>query len=110
MRRCGALIAAYALALQAILSAFVPPVHALTPGFEICTGGADENRTRDPAPGSCSVCLLGHCAGVATSPGRIAIVPAWPHIAARTPPAVPPIALQAIWRHEPHSPRAPPLG
>jgi hypothetical protein len=108
MRRCGALIVAYALALQAILSAFVLPVHALTPGFEICAGGADDNRARDPAPASCSVCLLGHCAGVAAGPGRIAIAPAWPRIAARIPPALPAPALQAIWRQ--HSPRAPPLG
>jgi hypothetical protein len=110
MRRCCALIAAYALALQAMLSAFVLPVHALTPGFEICAGGADNNRARDPAPASCSACLLGHCAGAAASPGRIATMAAWPRITARLPPVLPATALQPIWRHEPHAPRAPPLG
>jgi hypothetical protein len=110
MRRCGALIAAYALALQAMLSAFVLPVHALTPGFEICAGGADGNRARDPASASCTGCLAGHCAGAAASPERVGTVAAWPRIAARVPPAVRTAAPQPISRHEPHSPRAPPLG
>jgi hypothetical protein len=110
MRRCGALIAAYALALQAMLSAFVAPVHALTPGFEICADGAGDNRGRDPGPASCAACLAGHCAGAAASPGRVAVVAAWPCIAARVLPAPRAPALQPISRHEPQSPRAPPLG
>jgi hypothetical protein len=110
MRRCGALIAAYALALQAMLSVFVLPVHALAPGFEICAGGANDDRARDPAAASCSACLAGHCAGAAASPGRIAVVEPWPRIAAGVPPAVRATALQPMPRHEPHSPRAPPLG
>jgi hypothetical protein len=110
MRRGAALIAAYALALQAMFSAFVLPVHGLAPGFEICAGGADDNRARDPAPASCFACLLGHCAGAAASADRVAVVAAWPRTAADVPPALPVAALQPIWRHEPHAPRAPPLG
>jgi hypothetical protein len=110
MRRCTALIAAYALALQAMLSAFVLPVHALAPGFEICAGGASDNRARDPAPASCSACLAGHCAGAVASPGRVAVVAIWPRIAPGIRPALRATALQPISRHEPHSARAPPLG
>jgi hypothetical protein len=109
MRRCAALIAAYALALQAIFSAFVSPSRALTAGFEICTGGADADRAHEPAHASCSACLAGHCAGGVAGPLRNASAQPWPRVALAPRPdlraaAVPPSA----GRHEPHAPRAPP--
>jgi len=110
MRRCAAVIAAYALALQAMFSAFaVPAPHGIVPAFERCA--ADGDRAREPAHQSCSACLAGHCAGAAASPLRIAVILSWPVTATSVPAALAAAALQPLsQRHGPHSPRAPPLG
>jgi hypothetical protein len=79
-RRCAALIAAYALALQAILSAFAAQIaRADAPAFEICTRDTDAGRARDPGHALCPALMAG---------------------------AKPP----ADRRHRSHAPRAPPLG
>jgi hypothetical protein len=110
-RRCAALIAAYALALQAILSAFALPVHALAPSFAMCAGGADSDPAREPPHEPCSACLAGHCAGAAASPDRVAAAPPWRLHATRMPAKLRAATLlPLIERREPHSPRAPPLG
>jgi hypothetical protein len=110
MRRCAALIAAYALALQAILSAFAVQIaRADAPAFEICTRDTGAGRARDPGHALCPACLAGHCC--AATPVHDAVVAAWPAFATALPPALvagtkPP----ADRRHRSHAPRAPPLG
>jgi hypothetical protein len=111
MRRCAALIAAYALALQALLSAFASPAaHALIPAVEICQAGIDADRAGEPAHGSCSACLAGHCASAATGPLRIASTEPRRRTVAAAPPAARAAGTRRpAGRHEPHAPRAPPL-
>jgi hypothetical protein len=108
LHRCAALIAAYAIALQALLSAFaiVPPVALADPAFAICQpGGADPAGQRPHDP--CAACAA-HCAASAPSQ-RVAIVLPWPRdiisSAASGSAALPPAPLERQ-----HSPRAPPLG
>jgi hypothetical protein len=112
IRRCAALIAAYAIALQAMLAAFLvpstPTVQAAA--FEICRSDTDADRAREPGHARCSACLAGHCAGTAT-PARDAVAADWPTGAAALPMAIAALAHPpADRRHRPHAPRAPPLG
>jgi hypothetical protein len=113
MRRCAALIAAYALALQAIISAFAVPVsHALAAGaaFEICRADISGDPARPPARDSCGACLAGHCAGTAATPVRIAVAGPWPIVVVSAPTAFRAAALPPLAPHGgPHAPRAPPL-
>jgi hypothetical protein len=110
LRRCAALIAAYAIALQALLSAFaiVPPVALADPAFAICQpGGADPAGQRPHDP--CAACLA-HCAGAAAPPQRAAMVLPWPREIAATEATFRPVALPPAPSERQHSPRAPPLG
>jgi len=111
LRRCAALIAAYAVALQAVLGAFafVAPVLAGEAGTVICrsdSGTPDQPQTHD----QCGACLAGHCAAAAAGPERLGIPAPWP-IA-----SMPAATLLAVAfappapRSQPHSPRAPPAG
>lgn len=108
-----ALVAAYALALQALFAAFTAPAFALAAGeaaFAICQGGADTGST--PAPGhsehdSCSACLAGHCAG--GSADRVASIIAWPPSSAAVASVAPGAArLAAAPLDGLHAARAPP--
>ena len=112
LRRCAALAAAYAVALQLVLSAFAavaPLALAAEAGFAICRGG-DSAPAVPAAHDPCSACLA-HCAGAAAGPQRAASPLTWPpgstlfvHSFALA--AAPSAATQARG----HSPRAPPLG
>jgi hypothetical protein len=108
LRRCTAIVAAYAVALQFVLSAFaVAPVLSAEAGFTICRG--DNPDTHPPPHDPCAACTV-HCATAADNPERVAIAAPWrlaravseasPHIRA-APPAPARLA---------HSPRAPPAG
>jgi len=112
LRRCAALAAAYAVALQLVLSTFAavaPLALATEAGFAICRG--DDSAPAAPAAHDpCGACLA-HCAGAATGPQREASPLTWPHGAASfvhsfALAAAPSAATQARG----HSPRAPPLG
>lgn len=108
--RCAAVIAAYAIALQALLSAFaiVPPLAlASDPAFAICqSGGADPASQHPYDP--CAACLA-HCAGAAAGPQRVVAFLPWPReiVAATTVRAA---ALPPARAERQHAPRAPPLG
>jgi hypothetical protein len=112
-RRCAALIAAYAIALQALLAAVAIPVGAApagVSGWELCTsvgtGSTDAPRTHE----ACSACLAGHCAPAAGTPPAALATPAWAAFAAVALPPPRPAALPAhASRNEAHAPRAPPL-
>jgi len=113
LRRCAALAAAYALALQLVLSAFAavaPLALAAEAGFAICRGD-DSNTPAGPAAHDpCSACLA-HCSGTAAGPEREASPLAWPlgatsFVHSFTLAAAPSAATQT----REHSPRAPPPG
>ena len=107
LRRSAALIAAYAVALQMVLSAFA----AATPsaaGFAICRGDGAAAPAGDIAHDPCAACVA-HCAGAA-APGRAAVALTWPAEAAlaatsssKAAPATTPYARE-------HFARAPPFG
>jgi hypothetical protein len=111
-QRCAALIAAYALVLQALVTAFTPPALAIAAAFEICRSGsaADPAQQHPQSQHECSACLAGHCAGAAATPDRVVIPVPWP--ATTLSAVIPSLAALALpSAHElPHSPRAPPLG
>jgi hypothetical protein len=72
------LIAAYAVALQLVLSAFAA-VAPLAPdaGPLICRGG-DRNAPAEPAAHDpCGACLA-HCAGAVAAPDRDTVAVTWP--------------------------------
>ena len=77
-RATVALIAAYAVVLQALLTAFVPVVSAAAPmAVVLCSGNAvDGHPLQKEAPCS-AVCLaLGHAAGAPLPPDTIAAIAA----------------------------------
>jgi hypothetical protein len=112
-RRCAALIAAYAVALQALLAAFAIPVAAApagVSGLELCSSGETRNKDTLPSHEACSACLAGHCANAAGAPPAALAMPAWGAFAAVVLSPPHPAALTAhSSRNEAHSPRAPPL-
>ena len=110
LRRSVALVTAYAVALQAVFSAFAvaaPHVPGVA-SFEICRSDRADAPSQ-PLPEACPTCLAAHC-GAASGPDRIAIAESWPAIALSD--AVPQrdAAPAPVARARPHSPRAPPLG
>jgi hypothetical protein len=111
LRRCAALAAAYAVALQLVLSAFAavaPLALATEAGFAICRGG-DSAPAAPAAHDPCSACLT-HCAGAGAAPQRAASPFTWPpgvtsFVQSFMRAAAPSAATQA----RDHSPRAPPF-
>jgi hypothetical protein len=114
-RRIVSLLAAYALALQALLTAFsvLPAVALGAHGLEFatCQPGAD----RDGAPvqpvshESCLACLAGHCASAAAGLDRAAsIVPRPVPVVTAAPAFHYAERVTLTPRPRPHGPRAPP--
>jgi hypothetical protein len=112
-RRCAALIAAYAIALQALLAAVAIPVGAApagVSGWELCASAGTGSNDAPLSHEACSACLAGHCAPAAGTPPAALATPAWAAFAAvvLSPPR--PAALPAhASRNQAHAPRAPPL-
>jgi hypothetical protein len=111
LRRSVALVTAYAVALQVMLSAFAvaaPHVPGVA-SFEICRSDRADAPSQPLPPEACPACLAAHC-GAASGPDRIAIAGSWPAVAPSH--AVPQrdAAPAPAARTRPHSPRAPPLG
>jgi hypothetical protein len=111
MHKFAATIAAYAIALQAVLAGFAiaAPVASADAGLVICRGDDTGAPAMPRMHDSCGACLAGDCAGAAAVPGRVTITAPWPvgviraeiplHAATRAP---------ATRYGEAHSPRAPP--
>ncbi len=113
-RRFAAIVAAYALVLQALVAAFAVPgglaLAAADPSV-ICRSNAGGSDPASPAAHDlCVACLAGHCASSFAGGDAAATLLRWPADAiAVALPAVPhaPVTLA---RHHQHAPRAPPLG
>ena len=110
LRRCAALIAAYAVALQLVLSAFaaVAPL-AADAGFAICRGDNGSAPAEQSAHDPCAACLA-HCAGAAAAPDRETVAVAWPAEAVPAIMSSSNAALDTARQAREHSPRAPPAG
>jgi hypothetical protein len=113
-RRCAALIAAYAIALQALLSAFAAmPVQArgTDPAWALCVTEAGGKPAPSRAHETCGACLAGHCgAGALAAPAGAVTAWRWPAFTGPTLALSRPADVPALSsRDEPHSPRAPPL-
>ena len=111
LRRCAALAAAYAVALQLMLSAFAALTPVAASGVEaaaICRGG--EPVPLQPAShDACTACLAGHCGGPALVPGRVAV--RVPQPVAMPPAEIAPRAITHVTQaRQQHAARAPPLG
>jgi hypothetical protein len=111
--RIFALLAAYAIALQSLLSAIAMTAHAAAgpaaASLAICAGPTDGDLPARPDQPSCAAQCLMACATSALPPPERAVVA-----------AVAPLAMQivprrsiATWgraaRQAPHNPRAPPI-
>jgi hypothetical protein len=107
LRRSAALLAAYALALQAMLSlALVVPV-AAAPQLALCQA-ADGGVPTLPLHGTCDACLAGHCAGTAAPIARVALATPWRRVvAAGTRPSAATRKIGTPAQHA-HGARAPP--
>jgi hypothetical protein len=107
--RCAALVAAYAVALQAMFSAFAPPARDTSDAASlICRSGIAGEPAQPAAHDTCLACLAGHCAGAA-SPHRLAVAEPWPMAGAPVGTTFRIAALPpAPSRDGAHSPRAPP--
>jgi hypothetical protein len=109
IRQCAVLVAAYAVALQAVFSAFALPTHG--PGaaaFEVCRSDRADGPVQPLAHEACPACLAGHCG--TTGPDRIAVAEAWPVLDRSDAVRQPEMASVPVPRRLPHAPRAPPLG
>ena len=115
-RRPVALVAAYAIALQALLSAFVLPAVAVAgagPVLAICASSASDPAGGPASPAlpqhhdACPACLAGHCAA-GSGCDRAGNLVSWPRAVpvriAAAQATLPPPAR----REQTHNPRAPP--
>jgi hypothetical protein len=73
--RCLALLAAYALALQAVL-ALALPLAPPDAGFAICRAD-DAGAPAAPPHRDCPACLAGQCNGMSDQPERMVLVVPW---------------------------------
>ena len=109
IRRCAVLVTAYAVALQAVFSAFALPMHGPgTAASELCRSDRADGPVQPLAHEACPACLAGHC-GTA-GPDRIAVESAWPLLDRSDAVRHPDTASVPVARAGPHAPRAPPLG
>ena len=79
LRRSAALIAAYAVALQLVLSAFaavVPFMLGAEAGFALCGGDNPGTPAQPVAHDPCSACPA-HCAAAAAGPDRETVAVRW---------------------------------
>lgn len=114
LRRFAALVAAYAIALQALLGAFAIPGHVALAGAgaSICLSGPDGGT---PTPqrnhDACPMCLAGACAHLIGTGPRASTLALPPRFATQTaaPPAHRTMAIRIAHR-QPNAPRAPPAG
>src|SRR5689334_7333662 len=79
LHRFAAIVAAYAIALQALFGAFAVPAHLAFAGAVICQSAADSSSPSQPLnhDDCCPGCLSGHCANLLGAP-RVAMIVQWP--------------------------------
>jgi hypothetical protein len=111
IRKSAALIAAYSIALQALLLGFAAAPHFSFDSFAIiCT--ADGLGDHQPSPtrhrSDCDACLAACCSSPALVPANVEFSPVlFPATPKRLTFFAEPISLQP--RHQPHESRAPPM-
>src|SRR3954466_8970075 len=111
LRRCAALAAAYAVALQGLLASFalVLPAGAAAPAFAICRSAPDSPPQAPLSHNACLACLAGHCSGSAADDPRVALAIFVPiAIGLSKGPVAPLHAAPFAPRTFQHAPRAPP--
>src|SRR5262245_39103410 len=111
IRKSAALIAAYAIALQTLVSGFAPAGHfGFDPFAVICT--ADSSGEHQPAPaqhcGDCGACLAACGSSPPLLPANATFAPV--RFSEQSAPATVLIAAPASQpRHQPQESRAPPM-
>ena len=112
LRRCAALAAIYAVALQLLLPAFAsaaPLAFAAEAGFAICRGGNPGAPAQPPEHDPCGACLA-HCDAAAAVPARAAMPLNWIPGRASALSFPRAAALSIAMQTREHAPRAPPAG
>jgi hypothetical protein len=113
LRRFAALVAAYAIALQALFGAFAIPGHVALAGVEsICLSGPDGGTsTPQRSHDACPMCLAGACSHLMGAGPRASSLVLPPLFSTQTAasPARRAIAIRIAHR-QPNAPRAPPAG
>ena len=111
LHRFAAIVAAYAIALQALFGAFAVPGHLTFADAAICQSDTDSGApAQSNHDGCCPGCVAGHCAHLLLGTSRVAMIVAWPAPAASGANA-PDIAIPVrVADHGPHAARAPPAG
>jgi len=114
LRRFAALVAAYAIALQALFAAFAIPDHAALAGVgaSICMSDPDGGTpTPQRSHDACPMCLAGACTHLIGAGPRASTLALPPRLATQTaaPLADRAIAIRIAHR-QPNAPRAPPAG
>jgi hypothetical protein len=114
LRRFAALVAAYAIALQALFGAFAIPSHVALAGSDasLCLSGPDGGTpTPQRSHDACQMCLAGACAHMIGAGPRASTLALPPLLSTQTaaPPAHRVIAIRIAHR-QPNVPRAPPAG
>jgi hypothetical protein len=114
LRRFTALVAAYAIALQALFAAFAMPGHVAIAGASasICMSDPDGGTPApQPSHDACLMCLAGACSYLIGAGPRASTLVLPPPFATQTaaPPADRAIAIRIAYR-QPNAPRAPPAG
>jgi hypothetical protein len=111
IRKSAALIAIYAIALQALMSGFVLAGHSGFDPFAIICA-ADSSADHQPMPtqhrSGCDACLAACSSSPALVPANVAFSPVlFPATPKRPTFFAEPLSLQP--RHQPHESRAPPM-
>jgi len=115
MRRFAALVAAYAIALQALFTAFVVPHQVAFAGVDaaaICLSGANSGAPHQPSRHDecCRACMSGCCAQQLLATARAVTFLPWPALATPITAHVVDAAPLRITDQGPHAARAPPAG
>jgi hypothetical protein len=111
VRTSAALVAAYAFALQALLTGFVAAAHfGLDPLAVICTAdGSGEHAPSIPQGGNgCDACLAACAGSPGVVPSSLAAAPI-SFVAGAQPLAASGAAVSPHASHRPQAPRAPPI-
>lgn len=105
----AAIVAAYAIALQALFGAFAVPGHLAFAGAAICQSDFNSDAPSQPNhDGCCPGCIAGHCAHLLLGTSRVAMFVPWPAIATAGTHAHDPAIPIRLADNGPHTARAPP--
>jgi hypothetical protein len=111
LHRFAAIVAAYAIALQALFGAFAVPAHLAFADAAICQSNPDSGAPQPNHDACCPGCLAGHCAHLLLGTSRVTTFVPWPASAAPVGTGAHDGAIPIrIADNAPHAARAPPAG